>query len=312
MKVGIIGGGIIGLTTGVVLAESGHDVKIFSRDHHTKTTSWAAAAISCPVNVEDSPRVNHWFEQTNAVLKNLTDDPRAGVSHIEWKKFSLNESCPHPSWMEHVNGARILESDECPAPYRSGIFAPHMQMVVDFYFPYMMDRFGVAGGVYEIREIQAPENLSGAFDVLVNATGVYARQFVGDESVNPARGQVVIVRNSGVAGHTATFDTKHYIYPRGEHCLLGGSFDEGEWDTVPDPELTRAILKWVAAMESALADAEIVDVRVGLRPLRPAVRLEMETLAGGTPLVHNYGHGGAGYTLSWGCAFDVLQMLKNA
>jgi hypothetical protein len=26
---------------------------------------------------------------------------------------------------------------------------------------------------------------------------------------------------------------------------------------------------------------------------------------------HNYGHGGAGFTLSWGCAFDILQLLNQ-
>ena len=211
-----------------------------------------------------------------------------------------------------MKGARVLEAGECPEPYRSGISAPLPQMVVDVYFPFMLERFRAAGGVYEIRKIASPGSLAGEFDVLVNATGVHARQFVQDESVTPARGQVVIVRNKGVREHTTTFDAKHYIYPRGEYCLLGGSFDVGEWDTAPDADLTRAILDWAAMMEPSLAGAEVVDVRVGLRPLRPAVRLEREALADGTPLVHNYGHGGAGYTLSWGCAFDVLQMLKNA
>jgi D-amino-acid oxidase len=44
---------------------------------------------------------------------------------------------------------------------------------------------------------------------------------------------------------------------------------------------------------------------VGLRPVRPSVRLEAEALGGGRRLLHNYGHGGAGVTLSWGCALDV-------
>lgn len=311
VKIGIIGGGIIGLTSGVVLAEAGHKVKILSRDHHTKITSWAAAAISCPVNVEDSPRVNRWFGQTNAVLAGLVDDPRTGVSRAEWRKFSLRESCPVPSWVVHADGARILEENECPPPYRSGIFAPLFQMVVDSYYPYMLERFRAAGGVLEIREIGSPVDLVGNFGVVVNATGIYARQFIHDEGVYPARGQVVIVRNNGVTRHTTAFETKNYVYPRGEYCLLGGSFDEGEWDTAPDPDLTHAILDWAAAMEPTLKGAEVTDVRVGLRPLRPTVRLEREILAGGTPLIHNYGHGGAGYTLSWGCAFDVLQMLKN-
>jgi len=44
---------------------------------------------------------------------------------------------------------------------------------------------------------------------------------------------------------------------------------------------------------------------VGLRPYRPSVRLEAEALPGGGVLWHNYGHGGAGVTLSWGCAREI-------
>jgi D-amino-acid oxidase len=52
---------------------------------------------------------------------------------------------------------------------------------------------------------------------------------------------------------------------------------------------------------------------VGLRPARPAVRLEAVPHAGGEPggVVHCYGHGGAGVTLSWGCADDVLTAVES-
>jgi D-amino-acid oxidase len=50
-------------------------------------------------------------------------------------------------------------------------------------------------------------------------------------------------------------------------------------------------------------------VSVGLRPARSAVRLERETPRPGSTLVHNYGHGGAGVTLSWGCAGEVSELV---
>jgi D-amino-acid oxidase len=51
-------------------------------------------------------------------------------------------------------------------------------------------------------------------------------------------------------------------------------------------------------------------VRVGLRPARPAVRLETEGTPGGV-IVHCYGHGGAGVTLSWGCAEEVADVVAR-
>jgi D-amino-acid oxidase len=48
-----------------------------------------------------------------------------------------------------------------------------------------------------------------------------------------------------------------------------------------------------------------------LRPARPFVRLEAEP-DGARTVVHNYGHGGAGVTLSWGCAEDATDLVLAA
>jgi D-amino-acid oxidase len=55
----------------------------------------------------------------------------------------------------------------------------------------------------------------------------------------------------------------------------------------------------------------VLEHRAGLRPWRPEVRLEMETV-GGAAVIHNYGHGGAGVTLSWGCADRVVELAEEA
>ena len=51
--------------------------------------------------------------------------------------------------------------------------------------------------------------------------------------------------------------------------------------------------------------------RVGLRPARRTVRLEAVPGETGT-VVHCYGHGGSGVTLAWGCADDVLALVRAA
>ena len=61
----------------------------------------------------------------------------------------------------------------------------------------------------------------------------------------------------------------------------------------------------------ALAGARVVRHKVGLRPARPTVRLDAERRDGRT-VVHCYGHGGAGVTLSWGCAADVVALVQAA
>jgi hypothetical protein len=58
-------------------------------------------------------------------------------------------------------------------------------------------------------------------------------------------------------------------------------------------------------------DSESYDCRAAQRPERPQVRLEAEML-GDTLCIHNYGHGGLGVTLSWGCAAQVAHLLHTS
>jgi D-amino-acid oxidase len=74
----------------------------------------------------------------------------------------------------------------------------------------------------------------------------------------------------------------------------------------------RRIVAACADVEPAIAAAAVLSHRVGLRPVRPSVRLEAESFADGQTIVHNYGHGGAGVTLSWGCAQDAANLVLAA
>jgi len=127
--------------------------------------------------------------------------------------------------------------------------------------------------------------------------------------VVPVRGQVVVVRNPGIdefyINHALHGYDYVYLFPHGDLVLLGGTAEEEAWDLPPRPEVSARILRDTAAVFPQLNGAEVVAERVGLRPYRPTVRLEAESLPGGRVLWHNYGHGGGGVSLSWGCARDL-------
>ena len=100
-----------------------------------------------------------------------------------------------------------------------------------------------------------------------------------------------------------------YVHPRGQDCILGGTLDLGRWDTDVDEAEAEAILSRCRDIVPALADATVLEHIVGLRPARPTVRLEEDLAPHAARVVHNYGHGGAGVTLGWGCAADVVTLL---
>ena len=141
-------------------------------------------------------------------------------------------------------------------------------------------------------------------DVLVvNASGIGARLLGGDPTVAPVRGQVVLVEQVGLDRWWIDAEAPTYVVPRSRDIVLGGTALEGEWSRTPDPATAESILARAAQIEPRLAGARILRHKVGLRPARPAVRLEREG-----DVIHCYGHGGCGVTVSWGCADDVVDL----
>ena len=221
------------------------------------------------------------------------------------------ESVPDPWWAEAVpHPVRRCAPEELPPGYEDGhaFVAPVVEMPV--YLGYLLDRFVAAGGGVEVRAVGAIEE-AGEARVVVNCAGLGARELVGDRAMAPIRGQVVRVRNPGLERFLldeANPEGITYVIPRSRDGILGGTAEEGEWNTEPDPRTAEGILSRCAALEPRLKGAEVLEHRAGLRPGRPEIRLESEGAENGVACIHNYGHGGSGVTLSWGCADDVLRL----
>jgi D-amino-acid oxidase len=147
---------------------------------------------------------------------------------------------------------------------------------------------------------------------------------VNDGSVVPARGQTLLVRNDGVLNCSAsgTDDSPEesaYTMTRasGGGTILGGSYEIGKWESQPDLDLAARIMRRAVALNPNLTGGKgveglsIVRHAVGLRPYRAqGVRLEKEKIDG-IWVVHNYGHGGFGYQVSWACSEDAVKLIES-
>ncbi len=310
----VIGSGVSGLSTAVLLQEAGLRVRIRTAAMSQATTSSVAAAIWYPYKAYPEDRVLAWGERAFQVFDGMVDDPETGV--ILREGFELHrEPAPNPWWMDAVPGVRRCEKEELPPGYRDGhaFTAPIIEMPV--YLDHLLRRFTAAGGTVEERAVSSLDGASAGFRVVVNCAGLGAREISADDSMTPIRGQIVRVSNPGLDNFLLDEDGPDgvtYVIPRTEDCILGGTAEEGEWGTEPDPEIAAAIMRRCTELEPRLAGAEILEHRAGLRPGRPEVRLEAEILENGIPCVHNYGHGGSGVTLSWGCAEDAARLVWEA
>ena len=312
-EVVVIGCGVIGLSTAIRLREAGLDTRIVAADPPGETTSAVAAAIWYPYKAFPERDVLRWGRRTFEVLETLASAPGTGVRMREGLELR-RERAGRPWWAEAVPGVRRCSDDELPPGYRGGhaFVVPVVEMPV--YLRYLRDRFAAAGGTVRWRVVARPDEFADEASVVVNCAGLGARGLVGDDSMKPIRGQVLRVRNPGLDRFFLDEDDPEgvtYIVPRSRDCVLGGTADEGDWTTDPDPRTAAAILRRCSALEPRLADAEVLGHGVGLRPGRPEVRLGREA-GDGLTLVHNYGHGGSGVTLSWGCAEEALRLVRES
>jgi D-amino-acid oxidase len=311
----ILGAGVSGLTCGVRLLEEGFSVRILAHTLPPDTTSNVAPAYWYPYKVAPQERVLRWAAYSYGKFVDLSLVPESGISMSGLLKL-YEQNVDDPFWKPAVRTFRRAEPGELPPGYVDGFVTEVPRVETPVYMRYLQNRFAGLGGVLDKldREADSLEGISGDGTLLVNCTGLGAGRLCQDGSTFPIRGQIVIVKNIGLerivsvdSGRLAPI----YIVPRDEDCILGGTAEEGDWNLNVDTDTSEKILEKCIAIDPSLADAEVIGHRVGLRPGRTEVRLELENLPGGGPVIHDYGHGGAGFTLSWGCAEEVLRLAED-
>jgi D-amino-acid oxidase len=308
----VIGAGVVGLSAAVCLAESGRSVLVRTRDHPTRTSSCAAGALWGPVMAAHARSIR-WSQRTLSELTVLAGRPDTGVRLVSGLEASRSPTEPH-TWLSGVTDFHPCPSGDLPDGFVSGwrYTAPVVDMPL--YLAFLVRRLRAAGGRVEIGEVTSLDDALARVPLVVNCTGCAARDMVPDPAVVPTRGQLVVADNPGVdwffAEHAEAAAELTYFLPHGDHIVLGSTVEPDQPDPTPRPETAAAIVARCARVEPALAGARVRAHRVGFRPVRPQVRLERVDV-GGRTLIHDYGHGGAGVSLSWGCAVDLLTMVEE-
>ncbi len=298
----MVGAGAIGLACAVRLLEAGHHVDVVARDLPLETTSAVAAALWYPFRAYPFERVTAWSRTTYAELDALSRLDGTGVRMLAGTELHRGRQ-PDPWWRDAVPALSRVGSLEPPYVDGWSFVAPVVEMPL--YLPWLAGRVESLGGTLTRMALTA---LPDQADVVVNATGLGARRTADDPSLVPVRGQVVYVEQVGLDRWWLDGAGPTYVVPRSHDIVVGGTEDEGEWDRRPDPDVAKRILENAVALVPALARARVLGHKVGLRPARPEVRLEAQDDGRGR-VVHCYGHGGAGVTLSWGCADEVAALV---
>lgn len=307
-QVAIVGAGVSGLTCGLLFAERGDRTRIFAEEIGPPITSAAAGAIWFPYDAEPADAVITWSLETFHILRELCGKPDSGVSMIELRSFARAGELAIPEWAIPL-GARRLPPSLIPSCFTSGFTLDVPLTDTTLYLDYLARRFRSAGGDIRVgNHFDHLEEVSHDCALVVNCTGVGARTLVPDPEIEPHRGQVVIVPKIPQR-YAVVCDGPPLMYaiPRSSDCVFGGT-NELSAALDPDPDATAAIMAECSRVLGIEAP-RIIRERVGLRPFRRAgICLRADQLRDGRRVIHNYGHGGSGFTLSWGCAHTVLDL----
>lgn len=307
MKVLVIGAGVSGLSCALRLAEAGHCVAIWARELPQQTTSTIAAALWFPYLAEPMSRVLPWSAVAFTELVRLTENPETGVIMRDGCEIFRHRQPNEAWWASAVPGYRRATVDELPIGYVDGYFARVPIIDMSAYLAWLERETRARGVTITHRTIENLSETKGVAEVVINCTGMSARDVSRDNQVYGVRGQVQVVSAPSVTRYYIDDEGPTYIIPRVNDVVLGGTADEDLYDTTVDADTATVIRTRCVALMPELASARVLVNKVGVRPCRSTVRLEAETVDG-LRIIHNYGHGGAGVTLSWGCAAEVVDL----
>jgi glycine/D-amino acid oxidase-like deaminating enzyme len=237
--VAIIGAGVMGLTTARLVQEAGFAVTIYTEVLPPDTTSNIAGGQISPYgHYSDGEVTPEWRAQFQAAMD------------YSWRRFQImvgddygirwlptyQQSADVARWRDRFHpGARPLSQAEHPFPVESLIRYDTMYVETGRFLRELTRDVQMAGGRIEVRKFATPADIMALPQRLVfNCTGLGSRALFGDRELHPVRGQLAILLPQPEVRY-AFAGGPGYMFPRADGILLGGTFEEDEWEAIAQP-----------------------------------------------------------------------------
>ncbi|MEP7142087.1 MAG: FAD-dependent oxidoreductase [Ferruginibacter sp.] len=306
----IIGAGISGMSTAYLLTGKGHRITICAAAFSPDITSSRAAAFWFPYHVRNDKRGISWCNTSYQYYKSFAEQPETGISLRQLKKvLRTGQTDEEPIWVDFMpEGSFRVVSDEELEPGISQAFDITVPLIeTQIFLPWLQQQLLKKGVVFIRKEIHDLDELSAQYDVVINCSALGSRKLCNDESLIPVRGQVALLEP--IPGMPIYLDNEKplYVVPRKDAIIVGGTYEPGIETELTEPSTIEQLLNNAYEVFPELKKQRVIGSWAGLRPYRAEVRVEKET---GKNIIHNYGHGGSGFTLAFGCAEAVRDMLE--
>ncbi|XP_046368122.1 D-aspartate oxidase-like isoform X2 [Haliotis rufescens] len=293
MKVTVVGAGVVGLSTAINILETvpGVDLTVVAEKFDDDTTSSGAGG-------HFRPNINHIDGVPKAKLKRWAMDSRdhffslaaSGASSESGTRFVsgyLLLDTPEEGVLEDIvlHFRRLSQQEMSSLKFNQRYGYVYTTVITEMkrYLKWLAARIVDKGGKMQRRKLSS----------LQEVRAPWVNMFYTSET------------RDGVST---------YVYPHSNIVNLGGSRQVGNTSLEPDLHLAEDIIRRTKQLVPALQGATVVEHWVGLRPTRTPIRIEQEVLHGNGAdimVVHNYGHGAQGITLSWGTALEATEIVRR-
>lgn len=327
MKIAVIGGGAVGLTTALQMQRTLHnaEITIYASNLDNIVSNVAAGIFRvgssyCGPSEEITRK---WIQDSYSFyddISKLPDAFQAGVTSISGYMFANSLNIIKNHWMEKLMPIyRNVTEEEFQlvgGDWKFGCFFTTLLTECKLYLPWTLQQLKANGATIKRQKIDSLKELTKEYDIIMNCTGLGARNLCNDRHMVPIRGQVIKVN----APWLKTFfygELDTYIIPGFNGVVtLGGTRNFDSENLKLCPYESAAIRNRCETLVPSLKMAKNIREEVGLRPHRDGgVRVELEFISDGyakTTIIHNYGHGGYGVCTAPGTAQYAVQLAINA
>ena len=266
----VIGCGTVGLTAARQLQRRGFDVTIYTQSVPPDTTSNMALAAFTPtsglISGEYTPE---WLAQFRRAAEityrqlQLLAGPQFGVSWVD--SYSMTNTEPQagrPSGGEggallpaELRGSReVLGPGEHPFPSKYAVRSPGIRIEPSIYLDALMREVVLFGARIVIRKFDTPRDLMSLPEpVIVNCSGLGAKEIFGDRELIPIKGQLTVLVpqpeiNYRTAGGVPDAPAAPggfgiHMLPRSDGIILGGTQERGVATLEPNDEARTRVVE---------------------------------------------------------------------
>lgn len=311
----VVGAGIVGLTSALALLDSGHRVEVWTADDPGDTPSAASAGAWSPLPQAPLRSSLSWASRSLQDFCDIARLPDTGVTLADNLRLGHEgEVDDLPPLTRMSPDLRECPPDRLPRGFTRGLLCRVPLIDMARYVPWALQRLADGGATVRRRRVESVAAALEAAPVVVNAAGLGARDLASDPSVQPVFTQYVVTENPEGLDRIVVDVTEGRrwvsVVPHLDRIHLGGVRVPGRSDPRPDRELASEVVQRCREIVPELEAAHVLRIDTGVLPTRPTMRVEAEPRPDGL-VVHAYGLGGTGVTLSWGAAREVSRLVAQ-